>query len=274
MGVSEDNGQGRFAWGRVRVPLLWVALATLLVSATTGLVPYLHAVVVLVVALALYFRLGGPRRRSPVAVALPVLGHWSSLNSPADKVPSHGLHAYGQTFAIDLVKEPRETRSESPEWWPLARRPEEFPAFGAELRAPANGVVVRVHDGERDHWSRSSWPALAYLLVEGCIRELLGPGRLLGNYVVIDIGDGTWAVLAHLQRGSFRVGPGDEVRPGDVIARCGNSGNSSEPHLHFQLMDHPKVVFADGVPFIFAYRGNGGVAFGVPGKKSRFVVAA
>jgi murein DD-endopeptidase MepM/ murein hydrolase activator NlpD len=49
--------------------------------------------------------------------------------------------------------------------------------------------------------------------------------------------------------------PGDIVRAGSVIAGCGNSGNSSEPHLHMQVMDHPRAVFADGIPFTFAGSG-------------------
>ena len=72
---------------RLRMPLLWGAL------------------VLLVAGLALYLRVGTVRR-PPVEVAAPVAGRWTAVNSPADKVPSHGLHAYDQTYAIDLVHEP------------------------------------------------------------------------------------------------------------------------------------------------------------------------
>jgi hypothetical protein len=50
--------------------------------------------------------------------------------------------------------------------------------------------VVRAHDRERDHWSRTSPPAMLYLVLEGTVRELLGPGRILGNHVVLDLGGG------------------------------------------------------------------------------------
>jgi murein DD-endopeptidase MepM/ murein hydrolase activator NlpD len=92
---------------------------------------------------------------------------------------------------------------------------------------------------------------MLYLLLEGTVRELLGPGRILGNHVVLDLGDGVYAAFAHLRHGSVRVRRGDRVAPGQQLADCGNSGNSTEPHLHFQLMDHPSVLLAAGLPMRF-----------------------
>lgn len=93
------------------------------------------------------------------------------------------------------------------------------------------------------------------MLVEGSIRELFGVHRILGNHLVLDLGEGTYAAYAHLQRGSLAVREGDRVQAGQLIARCGNSGNSTEPHLHFQLMDGPDPDTARGVPF--RWRGIG-----------------
>ena len=73
----------------------------------------------------------------------------------------------------------------------------------------------------------------------------------MGNHVVIDLGDGVYAVLAHLRRRSIRVAAGQHVCAGDQIAECGNSGNTTEPHLHLQLMDHPAIAVAAGLPFRF-----------------------
>ena len=76
---------------------------------------------------------------------------------------------------------------------------------------------------------------------------------------------GVYAALAHLRRGSVRVRPGDRVAAGQPLAECGNSGNSSEPHLHFQLMDHPSVLLAAGLPLRFAaYRVGDADRAGVP----------
>ncbi|MGC5034619.1 MULTISPECIES: M23 family metallopeptidase [unclassified Streptomyces] len=195
--------------------------------------------------------------REPVEVAPPVTGRWRALNSPADRTPSHGVHAHGQTYAIDVVAEPAPgARPAFRPLWPLARRPREFPAFGAPVLAVADATVVRAQHRRRDHLSRTSLPGLLHLmLIEGSVRELCGTGHILGNHVVLDLGDGTYAAYAHLRRGSVTVREGDRVRAGQPIARCGNSGNSSEPHLHFQLMDAPDPDAARGVPF--TWRGIG-----------------
>ena len=152
-------------------------------------------------AFAVYLRLGTVRGPA-VEVAMPVAGRWLAYNSPGSRVPSHHLHAYGQTYAIDLVHDPADRPRPGLAWWPLARRPGDFPGFGRPVLAPAEGTVVRAHDRERDHWSRTSPLALLYLVAEGMVRELLGPGRILGNHLVLDLGGGVYAALAHLRRGS------------------------------------------------------------------------
>ncbi|MEV1047136.1 M23 family metallopeptidase [Streptomyces sp. NPDC049916] len=215
---------------------------------------------------------GGPRE--PVEVGPPVTGRWTALNSPADKTPSHGTHAYGQTYAIDIVAEPRTAEGEPPArppfrlLWPPARRNDRFPAFGEPLFAVADATVVRVGDGQRDHLSRTSLPALVLLLlIEANVRSVLGVHRVLGNHVVLDLGGGTYAVYAHLRRGSAAVAAGDTVRSGQEIGRVGNSGNTTEPHLHFHLMDGPDPDAARGVPF--TWRG-----VGVPAGGEAFTVDA
>ncbi|MEE1805640.1 M23 family metallopeptidase [Streptomyces sp. BE133] len=205
----------------------------------------------------------------PVPVQVPVAGRWMVLNGPGTKVPSH-VHSHAQTYAVDLKYDPPQGEADSPaappfrRLRPFGRSPGLYPAFGMPVLAPGDGVVVATASRQRDHLSRSSLPGFAYLFVEGFVRSLGWPCHLLGNYILLDLGNGVYAVCAHLRRGSLRVAVGDRVTGGREIAECGNSGNSSEPHLHFQLMDGPDVMTAHGLPFEWRYRDDGMERTGVP----------
>ncbi|QGH68616.1 M23 family metallopeptidase [Pseudactinotalea sp. HY158] len=206
-------------------------------------------------AVAVIITFAGPRllpAHAPRTVPAPVHGRWLALNSPATKVPSHGVRAYGQAYAIDLVHEPHDRPRPSFGGRGPMRRPQEYPAFGRPVHAMADGVVVRAARRHRDHRSRSNLLAVGYLMIEGMIREIGGPSFLLGNHVTIRTDDGVFATVAHLQRHSVTVRVGEAVTAGTVIGRCGNSGNSSEPHVHAQLMDRASLRTAHGLPMAFA----------------------
>ena len=227
----------------------------------------LAAAVLALSAEALRWYLGREGHRgpepAPTEVAPPVTGRWHALNSPADKVPSHGTRAYGQAYAIDIVHEPEDRPRPAFGWWPLVRRNGDFPAFGEPVLAVADATVVRARDGRRDRLSRNSYPALLPFFAEASARDLAGPGAIVGNHLVLDLGNGTYALYAHLKRGSITVREGERVRAGQVVARVGNTGNSTEPHLHFQLMDAADLHTARGLPF--TWRG-----VGVPGNGETF----
>ncbi|MBO1751932.1 M23 family metallopeptidase [Actinotalea sp. BY-33] len=210
-----------------------------------------------VLLIALYLAATFLPRRLEVPVLLldsPVQGPWEALNSPTTKTPSHGTHGYGQTYAVDLVHTPADPSRPTFGQGPAMRPPTDYPAFDRPVHAVADAVVARTSDRYRDHRSRSSWLAVVFMMAEGMVRELGGPGPVLGNHVVLRLADGTHAVYAHLRRGSLEVSTGQEVRAGQVIARCGNSGNSSEPHLHVQRCDAARVSRAVGLPW--AVRGG------------------
>lgn len=236
---------------RIRIPLLFlVVLAILGQRLLPYEVPWWLSLLAIAGAMTLYVFVGRVDAE-PLPVEPPVRGPWRAANSPACRVPSHGLHAYGQTYAIDLVFDPPGATRPGASWLPPAHRPAEFPGLGQPVHAAAPGRVVRVSQWQRDHWSRTSVPGVLYLIAEGMIRELFGAGRVIGNHIVVDQGGGRYALYAHLQRRSALVRAGDHIEAGQPIARCGNSGNSSEPHLHFQLMDHSRPTFAAGLPFTF-----------------------
>ncbi len=124
------------------------------------------------------------------------------------------------------------------------------------------------------HVARESWSALKNLLVFGVARRELDPARLAGNHVIIGAGR-TYALYAHLAPGSVAVTRGQQVRAGQVMGRVGHTGNSTAPHLHFQLMDSADPLTARGVPCAFAeyliQRGGQWerVQRGIPGRLER-----
>ena len=73
----------------------------------------------------------------------------------------------------------------------------------------------------------------------------------LGNFVVIRHAGGEHSYYAHLKQGSVRVKAGDTVKRGQPIGQVGHTGNSTEPHLHFQLTDGPDAMYSRGLPAVF-----------------------
>lgn len=250
---------------RVRGVIYAMSIAVLVaIALTSGRIPLLTdlqlilvpisvvAAAGIAVSVALIFgRSGIVPRSETTGVATPVRGRWLGMNSPVTKVPSHGIHMYGQTYAIDLVHEPLDAERPAFGVGPAMRKAVNYTAFGQPVYAMINGTVVRATDWRRDHRARSSALSVVYMLVEGMIRELGGPSFILGNHVTIRGASGEYAVVAHLQQGSVTARIGTTVRAGEQIARCGNSGNSSEPHVHAQLMDQISPWTAQGLPMVF-----------------------
>lgn len=175
-------------------------------------------------------------------------------NSPARRVPSHGTSLGGQAYAIDFVAVDEHGRSAPRTWRSLlaTEPPEHFRGFGLPILAPAPGVVVSTHDGEPDHEARRSQLTLVPYALSQVKRVRAGAPAVAGNHVVIGLGrGGPFVLLAHLRRGSIRVGPGDRVEPGETVGECGNSGNSTEPHVHVQVTDSVDWPTARGLPLAF-----------------------
>ena len=115
----------------------------------------------------------------------------------------------------------------------------DYDIYGVDVIAPASGTVIAVENSEAD----------------------LTPGNnnfksMAGNHIYIRLDEtGTYLVLDHLKRGSVKVKVGQHIEEGTVIARVGNSGNSSEPHLHIhhQRQDPSKtsMFLSEGLPLYF-----------------------
>ena len=147
--------------------------------------------------------------RPSLAIRVPLDGP-VRVGWGGDKVSSNYHAAYpDQRWAYDLLVEPA---------FHSAPALEDYGCYGQPVRAPVSGKVVVSHDGEPDQ-------------VPGQLPT--SPRQILGNHVIIQPEPGEhYLVIAHLKPGSVAIAEGDMVGDGDVIGACGNSGNTSEPHVH------------------------------------------
>jgi murein DD-endopeptidase MepM/ murein hydrolase activator NlpD len=189
--------------------------------------------------------------RSPNEYVFPLAGTWyvgasPSLNSPHRWVTN-------EEFAYDLIALGGDGQTHKGDGSRLA----DYYAYGRDVLAVADGVVVEAStdateandrlrqpdEGEEAYWKRT---------VEEQ-NKLLTKGYKLpfGNYVVVRHAGGEFSHYGHLKQGSVRVKAGDPVTRGQAIAQLGHTGNSTEPHLHFQLTDGPDSLYSRGVPITF-----------------------
>ncbi|OWV08716.1 peptidase M23 [Micromonospora wenchangensis] len=192
----------------------------------------------------------------PVALALPFRGTWLVRNSPARRVPSHGTDLFATTYAMDFVAVRGRRTATVRDWRTLlaTEPPQRFLAFGRPVLAPAAGRVVAVHDGEADHEARRSPTTLLSYALTQAARVRRGAGAVAGNHMIVELaGHRGYVLLAHLRAGSVRVAVGDEVGVGQKLGDCGNSGNSTQPHLHLQVMDAADPYAARGLPMAFRH---------------------
>ena len=104
----------------------------------------------------------------PVRLRYPFRGRWLVRNSPADRVPSHGTHVFGTTYAVDFLAVDEEGRSAAIRPSSLLRpeAPERFPGFNRPVLSPTAGIVVAAHDGEADHEAYRGLPSVGYALTQ------------------------------------------------------------------------------------------------------------
>jgi murein DD-endopeptidase len=199
-----------------------------------------------------------PVEREAVVISPPVRGEWAAFNGPSNAsghrrlvLALEGHVASGQRFAIDFLQ----VDSAGKSYHGDAAKNSNYIAYGTELLAVADGIVAATKDGIPENVPGANSRAVPITL------ETVG-----GNFVGIDIGNGKYALYAHVQPASLRVKVGDRVKRGQVIALLGNSGNSTEPHVHFQIADAPAFLSSEGVPYAmdFDVVGRCGVDVGPP----------
>ncbi len=174
------------------------------------------------------------RYKTRAILRLPFDGKWWVFWGGDDLQHNYHLVAPDQRHAYDFVVKQNGSTHKGD-----GKSVVDYYAFGRTLLAPADGTVVEADNSVPDNKS-----------------GVMNTSQIYGNHVVIDLGNGEFAVMCHFKQGSITVKKGDRVKSGQQIGLCGNSGNSSEPHIHIHLQDRAKL---------------GGGAFGLPAPFSNFL---
>ncbi len=181
----------------------------------------------------------------------PLSGTWYVSNATN---PS-GTHRWGigQEFAYDLVKVDAEGNPGKGD----ETKPESYYAYGQEVSAAADGTVYEVRDGIDDtpmgQFSDADPSIVMKRLFEyqTKLRQQYGVRGTEGNYIIINHGNSEYSVMVHLKKNSIRFRSGERVKQGQVIAQVGQSGLSTEPHLHFEVVSDPDPLRQRGLPVSF-----------------------
>ena len=168
--------------------------------------------------------------RNNTKMKLPFKGEWSVTWGGDTKEQNYHVESVAQKNAFDiLIKDEQGSTHKG-----SGESNEDYYAFGKELYAPCDGEVVLVVDGVKDN-----------------IPGVLNPIYIPGNTVIIKTATGEYAFFAHFKQHSIVVMQGQKVTTGALLGLCGNSGNSSEPHLHFHLQNTEDMTKATGAKCFF-----------------------
>lgn len=184
-------------------------------------------------------------RKPVMVISAPLTGDdWVAGNGPSNTsghrralIPIDGRAYISQRFAIDWVQLYPDGKTYQGD--PADNK--NYRAYGQEIHSVADGTVTETKDGIPQNIPSETARAVPITL------ETIG-----GNHVIVDIGNGQFAFYAHMQPGSLRVKVGDRVRRGQVLGLLGNTGNSTEPHLHFDICNASSMLGCEGLPYAFA----------------------
>ncbi len=168
--------------------------------------------------------------RNTTKMKLPFKGEWTVFWGGDTKDQNYHVESIAQKNAFDILQYDEKGSTHKG----TGQVNEDYYAFGKELYAPCEGEVVLVVDGIKDN-----------------VPGTLNPIYIPGNTVIVKTANGEYVFFAHFKQNSIVVRQGQQVNTGQLLGLCGNSGNSSEPHLHFHLQNIEDMTIATGAKCFF-----------------------
>ncbi len=191
--------------------------------------------------------------KSQVKYTFPLKGTIMVANMPLNYM--HHRQAHSQEFGMDMLQVGPDSKGElGTTKKPKPGKLTDYHIYGRDILSVADGTVVETADAfpESSTVSPWKWSDEAFEKVAKGLKGKVPMSNILcGNYAVIKHSENEFSFYAHIKQHSFKVKAGDKVKAGQPIACAGSTGNSTEPHLHFQLMDSPDFLTANGVPIMF-----------------------
>lgn len=170
-----------------------------------------------------------------VSYSVPLKGKWLIVNGGTEKKHSHSWSIHSQRYAYDFLKIDEKMHTHKANHKAL----DNYYCYEEEITSPADGKVVKVVDKFKDS-----------KIIDNQKTDPLAK-NIPGNYIIIKHAEQEYSFLAHLKPNSIIVQPGDNVKRHQKIGLCGNSGNTTEPHLHFQIQTGISFNFSAGIPICF-----------------------
>jgi hypothetical protein len=166
---------------------------------------------------------------------LPFSGEWLTVNGGTDKKTSHSWGIPNQRYAYDFFIVDKEGKSFSGD----NKKVENYYCYGRDVLAPADGEVISAVKKHPDS------------AVYGNGTAECKAHDIRGNHIIIRHSTKEYSLIAHLKPDSITVKKGQKVTRGQVIAQCGNSGNTTEPHIHFQVSESKNFFASASLPIKF-----------------------
>jgi len=158
---------------------------------------------------------------------LPFLGEWTVSQGYNGGITHLG--EWGNALDFVITDNDKKTYS-----LPGTKK-DDFYSYNKPVLAPADGYVYQISNITKDNEIND-----------------VNTNKNWGNTIIINHLNGLFTQISHLKQDSFKVNIGDYVTKGTVLASCGNSGRSPEPHIHFQIQLSPEIG-AKTHPYPFGY---------------------